>query len=102
MAVLAAAFNEAMLEIYRRAKEEAGYTATRYLHMVGEQGGLGAAQSLLASSAVSDGYTELYLRGRLDLTVEALVIQTRWAPLFTEAELQIAHRRLADYGYTPA
>lgn len=101
MAELEAAFHEAMLDIYRRAKEEAGYTATRYLHMVGEQGGLGAAQSLLASSAVSDGYTQLYLRGRLDLTVEALVIQPRWTPLFSEAELQIARQRLTDYNYSP-
>ncbi len=102
MAGLETAFHEAMLDIYRRAKEEAGYTATRYLHMVGEQGGLAAAQSLIASHAVSDGYTELYLRGRLDLTVEALVIQPQWVTLFSEAELRIACQRLSDYKYSPS
>jgi hypothetical protein len=30
-------FDEAMLEIYRRAKAEAGYTATRFLGMVVER-----------------------------------------------------------------
>lgn len=92
-------FHEAMLGIYRRAKAEAGYNATRFLHMVGAHGGLHAAQSLLASQGVSDGYTELYLRGRLDLTVEALVLQPRWATLFSDTEIDIARNRLAQYGY---
>ena len=33
-------FNEAMLNIYRRAKAEAGYNATPFLSMVVEHGGL--------------------------------------------------------------
>ena len=32
-------FNEAMLDVYRRAKAEAGYNATRFLGMVTEMGG---------------------------------------------------------------
>lgn len=90
-----------MLDIYRLAKEQAGYAAIRFLHMVGGQGGPRAARGLLSSSRVSDGYTELYLRGRLDLTVEALLIQARWAPLFSDEELSIARERLAHYGYLP-
>lgn len=90
-----------MLDIYHRAKSEAGYNATRFLHMVGQQGGLRAAQNLLASDEVSDGYTELYLRGRLDLTVEAMILDhPQWAPLFTDEELAKAKERLEKYGYS--
>lgn len=35
---LEAGFNEEMLDIYRRTKAEAGYTATRFLGMVVERG----------------------------------------------------------------
>lgn len=41
------------------------------------------------------------MRKRLDLTVEALVLQPKWATLFSEHELQTARKRLAEYGYEP-
>jgi hypothetical protein len=94
-------FHEAMIDVYRRAKTEAGYNATRYLQMVSEQGGLDAARTLIRATTVSEGYTALWERGRLDLTVEALVLQSPWRSLFTEAELSIAAKRLTEYGYSP-
>ena len=36
---------------------------------------------------MSDGFTELWQRGRLDLPVEALVMQPKWASLFSGIEL---------------
>src|SRR6266480_7924576 len=90
-------FHEAMLGIYRRAKSEAGYTATRFLGMVVERGGLETARYLLHAEKVSDGYTALWERGRLDLTVEAIILQPEWRDLFSEIEREIARRRLAEY-----
>jgi hypothetical protein len=48
----------------------------------------------------SDGYTHLYERGRLDLTVEAMIVEDRqWHPLFQAEEVARAEKRLRDYGY---
>jgi hypothetical protein len=94
-------FHDEMLEIYRRAKVECHYNATRFLQMVSESGGLAAARSLLAAPGLSDGFTALWQCGRLDLTVEALVLRSPWNELFTDAELAIARRRLDDLGYVP-
>lgn len=42
----------------------------------------------------------LYQRGRLDLTVEAVVTESpRWRDLFTDEELSRAEKRLKAYGY---
>ncbi len=68
-------FEKAMHQIYVRAKKEAGYNATIFLRMLDDRHGLGTAKYLINSSQVSDGYTHLYERGRLDLTVEALVVE---------------------------
>lgn len=95
------AFTEAMVSLYTRAKQEAGYNASRFLAMVADQGGLSAARALLHASTVSDGYTALWSRQRLDLTVEALVLDPKWSPLFTEEEFSIAAKRLREFGYTP-
>jgi hypothetical protein len=74
-------FNEAMLDIYRKAKSEAKYNAIRFLQMV-----------------VSDGYTALWERGRLDLTVESMILENeKFHELFSEEELAICRERLSQY-----
>jgi len=83
-------FHEAMLNIYKRALAEAKYPATRFLKMLNEHGGLETARILIHMPTESDGYTELYLRNRLDLTVEAVIYDhDKWHPLFTKEELDV-------------
>ena len=94
-----AEFERAMKDVYVRAKSEANYTATYFVGMLSNYGGLGTAQRLLASTQASTGFTTLYERGRLDLTVEALVIQPKFACLFTDKEIDIARQRLDQLGY---
>jgi hypothetical protein len=95
-------FDEAMLTIYKRAKYEAKYNATIFLGMLHTRRGLETAKYLINSEKPSDGYTHLYERGRLDLTVEALVVEDeRWHGLFTPEELVRARKRLEQYGYAP-
>ena len=96
----ASQFDEAMLDIYRRAKAEANYKATIFLSMVVERGGLQTARYLLHTSNVSDGYTALYELGRLDLTVEALILRPEWQDLFSDDERRIAVDRLREYDYS--
>jgi len=93
-------FNEVMLDVYRRAKSEANYEARIFLRMVVEKGGLETARYLLHALKVSDGYTALWERGRLDLTVEAVILAPEWRPLFTVEERRIAVDRLRAYDYT--
>lgn len=95
-------FHAAMFSIYRRAKDEADYPANIFLGMLNDRGGIATAKHLINSSKPSDGYTALYERGRLDLTVEAEVVENpKWHSLFTADELARARKRLADYRYEP-
>jgi hypothetical protein len=79
-------FHRAMISIYETAKRELGYNATRFLQMISEQGGLATARQLLWSEAPSEGFTTLWERNRLDLTVEAHVLLDEFAPLFTDQD----------------
>ena len=89
-------FDHAMMLIYVQAKQQAGYTATRFHQMLTEYGGVETARRLLPQ--MSDGFVELWRRGHLDLTVEALVLQSRWDDLFSDEEREMARRRLRDCG----
>jgi len=94
-----AAFERAMKDVYVRAKAEANYTATYFVGMLSTYGGLGTAQRLLASTDISTGFAALYERGRLDLTVEAVVVQPQFASLFSDEEIETAQQRLDQLGY---
>jgi hypothetical protein len=97
---LKAQFHEAMFVIYQRAKKEANYPATIFYKMVSDKGGLATAKTLINAPKPSDGYTALWERGRLDLTVEAEVIENeRWHQLFLPEELDRAKKRLVAYHY---
>lgn len=99
MANLERQFHTAMLGIYEIAKKNCNYNATRFLAVVNEKGGYRTAQTLLGTDKVSEGLTAIWECGRLDLTVEALVLRPEFAPLFTAEEKATATKRLKDYGY---
>lgn len=92
-------FHRAMVNVYERALRVCRYNATRFIQMVQNYGGVEAAKRLLHTPGFQYGFKELWLCGRLDITMEALVIQTQYAELFTEEEIQIAKTRLEECGY---
>ena len=92
-----AAFDEAMMQVYMRAKSEADYVPTRFLQMLQEHGGVETARRLLPQ--MSEGFAKLWEKGRLDLTVEYVILQPQWRSLFTDAERDIARRRLQECGW---
>lgn len=94
-------FDAAMMEIYDRAGREVAYWATRYLQMLRRRGGLDTARYQLQARFTSDGYARLRDAGRLDLTVEALVLRPEFEPLFSEAERARARDRLRRYRELP-
>ncbi len=95
-------FHNEMLNIYKTAREQCRYNATYFLRLVSEVGGLQAAKRLLSTDAPQYGFTKLWEHGRLDLSVEALVLKREFRSLFTQEELETARKRLRTYGYTSA
>lgn len=93
-------FDKAMVQVYVRAKKEAKYNATFFLRMVEERGGIQTAKDLLKTREdIQSGLVKLWELGRLDLSVENLVLQPEWKSLFTDEELRIARQRLKDHGF---
>lgn len=90
--------NKAMFRIYDESKA-IGYTPFKFRQMVANEGGLHTAKKLISSKQLSDGFAELAQRNRLDLTVEALILQKEFRTLFTDSELEIARGRLAQLGF---
>ncbi len=103
-------FHDDMLDIFTLAGEATrkegpggspvrGYWATYFLRAVRKLGGLAYAHQLLRAKSTSAGFDRLTEEGRLDLSMEALVLRPEYVSLFSEPERQVAASRLARAGY---
>lgn len=99
--VLATELERAMLDDAEQAGT-LGYNPTRFNMMVRREGGLAAAQKLLRLGPIPEGFWTLRQLGRLDLSLERLVLRPRWRPLFTDEEIEVARERLILAGYLPS
>ena len=94
---LEAKLQDAMLEAYERAGRKAGYWGNYFRRSVLRNGGLVTAKRMLRpakGARIQMGFQVLVDAGCADLSVEALVLHRRFAPLFTKEELTEARRRL--------
>ena len=76
-----------------------GYPANRFYQLFSPHckryiGGVAAARSVLNSETA--GFAFLKKHGRLDLTVEALMLQPQWHSLFRAEELAMAARKIGQ------
>ncbi|MFY9295511.1 MAG: hypothetical protein WAQ88_08230 [Caldicoprobacterales bacterium] len=91
-------YNE-MINNYKRADQECGYRAPRFLQMLDRRGPVEAAKILIRKPAGGEGFIKLLELGRLDLSIEALVIRDEFKPLFTEEEIEICRKKLEECDY---
>lgn len=102
MGLLENKFNEDMKNIYFTAKRELGYTATRFMQLVSQKGGVQAAKQLIAKEGGTYGFEVLWENKRLDLSVEALVLRPEYESLFSNEERKLCKDRLEQFGYIVA
>jgi len=76
-----------------------GYPPSGFVGMISSSSAFEAVRTLLAKTTPSDGFGTLWEKGRLDLTVEAMVLKPEWRSFFTASEIAIARKRLSDAKY---
>lgn len=81
------------------AKQALKYNPNHFLAMLRSNGGYATVSKLLVSKTPSDGFTKLWEGGRLDLSIEALVVETEWGQFFDEKLLEQARYKLTQVGY---
>jgi|HubBroStandDraft_6_1064221.scaffolds.fasta_scaffold316600_2 5-methylcytosine-specific restriction protein A len=91
---------DALIEVYRRGGDEVGYWANRFLGAVRRKGGLATAKRMLKprSAGQRAGLDALLDANRPDLTMEKVILRSRFRPLFSAAELRVAKERLGEFG----
>lgn len=94
------AFTQFLREAAKRAQSEIKYTPTYFLDSLGAEGGYATVSKLLLpGKPPSAGFVKLWEHRRLDLSVEALILESEWRSYFNEDTLEVARSRLASVGY---
>lgn len=76
-----------------------GIRTARTRKQTAEHGALSTAHRILGGRTLSDGFADLAKLGRLDLSLEAMVLDPKWGSLFTDEEANEALSRLMEAGY---
>ena len=76
-----------------------GYKPRIFMEMRIRDGTINAIKKLVHSTEIPSGFTTLWEKQRLDLSVENIIQENEWINLFTEEDRLLAKKRLADYGY---
>ncbi|GMO70284.1 MAG: hypothetical protein Ta2A_18830 [Treponemataceae bacterium] len=76
-----------------------GYKPRAFMTMRITDGTINAVKKLINSNEIPSGFTVLWEKGRLDLSMEKIIQEPEWENLFTDADRSKAKKRLVDYGY---
>jgi hypothetical protein len=98
---LAMRFHHDLVEGIQVLKREIGYAAPRFSQMLNDPsiGGVEATRRLLRGPKTSEGFQILYFKKRLGRSVEAWMLRPEFEELFTDAEREIARRRLESHEF---
>jgi hypothetical protein len=96
-------------ELLRRFRRAVNETYETLSHMgfgdregLDEYGAVAMTHRHLKSKFASASFTRLWEMGRLELSIEAIVLRGDFRQLFSDDELRVARERLTNKGYNPA
>lgn len=95
--------NEEFTQYLRGAVREAErlkYYPGRYKAMLEADGGFVTVKRILESGKPSEGFTKLWELNRLDLTCEAIIVQTKWRRYFDDDLIARAEKLLREMRYS--
>ena len=100
----AAADNPELVKKLRRAVHETYDMLERMGHSdregLDEYGALSMMHRYLKAPTTAQSFTRLWEMGRLNLSLEAIVLRPEFAVLFSEQERRVARERLDSKGYS--
>ncbi len=94
--------NEFTQELIRKTEQAAkvcDYNPARFLQMVEKNGGVRTAKSYISRNQTSEGFEKLQMCGKLNLSMEAVVVDKKYAELFTDDEVNSCFVLLCEYGF---
>ena len=94
-------FHQAIIDLYKQIIKSVKYKPTRLMDYINKYGGYEAAVKYISTESNVQDFAILWEKERLDLSVEALITNEQYRPLFSEDILSFCDRKLKEYSYAP-
>ena len=92
-------FQKELLELSQQAGQICGCDPSRFLKTLETKGAVQTAKESIRRNRVSDLFNALHKAGHLELSMEALVVEEKYADLFTDDEVNYCFGLLCECGY---
>ncbi len=92
-------FTKELLEKCAQAKTIGCGMSAKSLQTITVKGGADLAHFILSREGASDNFDKLAKQSRLDLSLEAQVVDKKYASLFSDDEVNFCFMMLCDQGY---
>ncbi|MBE6023087.1 MAG: hypothetical protein E7231_07625 [Cellulosilyticum sp.] len=99
MTTLEKQFTEVLIKNSEEAQKSCAYRGIRFRQTLEKFGGVKTAKEIIRKGRLSDEFEILEKAGLIRLTMEALVVDRRFAELFTDDEVNSCYEVLCEYGY---
>jgi len=99
MTTLEKQFTEVLIKNSEEAQKSCAYRGVRFRQTLEKFGGVKTAKEIIRKGRLSDEFEILEKAGLIRLTMEALVVDRRFAELFTDDEVNSCYEVLCEYGY---
>ena len=94
-------FHNEMVLIYKRITKELKHKSPRLIDLINKHGGYEAAIKYLVTESAVQDFAVLWENQRLDLSVEALIVNEKYRDIFDEAIVKTCDKKLQEYSYAP-
>jgi len=81
------------------AKKELNYNPIQFFSMLENGGAVLTAKKLLNAKHIPNGFSKLWEYERLDLSLEAIILNPKWKHLFNDDEIEEALKRLREANF---
>lgn len=92
-------FNKTIVEKIKECEKLTGIRDEKLLQNTEKFGGVEACRNILKRKQYSKCFLTLKEKGRLDLSIEALVVDSRFSQLFSDDEVNFCFESLCEVGY---
>ncbi|MBO8435120.1 MAG: hypothetical protein IAC55_07365 [Tyzzerella sp.] len=92
-------FNKIIIEKILECEKVIGEKDAKLLQNIEKFGGVEACRNVLKRRQYSKCFNKLKDKGRLDLSMEAVVVDSRFSKLFDDDEVNFCFETLCDNGY---
>lgn len=99
METLEREFEQELVRAVEQQRLVCGWNPVRFLQGVSKHGAVKAVKQMVAQGKASESLERLAEQGRLDLSLEALMVKQQYGSLFTDEEVNACFDKLCRYGY---